>query len=338
VYDGAVRVYVLSALCAWAAVAQAEPQHVLRLASIVPEGTGYARELKTLAQETQTSTEGRVWMKLYFGAVAGDELQAWKRVKRDQLDGEAAAAMLCERLSPSMRVLRVPGLFRNDREVVSVMSRLKPLFDAEAAQAGAHLLAGTYIGPVVLFTRQPARTVAELKRQTFWVWDEDALMTTIYPALGLKVAPMPIENAGRAYEEGRVDGFSGPPSGALAYQWSSTAHYYLDVPLVYLTGCIVVSSHAFDSLNAADQKALTAVAAKAAQHFNEVGAQMDNQLMNGLFRRQGLVHIESTPALQAELRASAKTARDALVQAGQIDPALLAKVEEILAELRSPHR
>src|SRR5437588_9958766 len=123
-----------------ASAAHAEPEHVVRLSSIAPEGTGYARELRAMAAETLAQTQGRVRVKPYFGAVAGDEHAAWDRVQRGQLDAVASAAMLCEQLSPTMRVMRLPGMFRDRDEAAVVLGRIKPLADREFERAGARNL------------------------------------------------------------------------------------------------------------------------------------------------------------------------------------------------------
>ncbi|HEX6837247.1 MAG TPA: TRAP transporter substrate-binding protein DctP, partial [Polyangia bacterium] len=115
--------------------AAADAEHVLRISSIAPEGTGYARELRALGAETLAQTQGRVRIKTYFGAVAGEEQNAWERVQRGQLDGVASAAMLCEQLAPTMRVMRLPGLFKSRQEAIAVLTRLKPLADREFEKA-----------------------------------------------------------------------------------------------------------------------------------------------------------------------------------------------------------
>ena len=59
-------------------------------------------------------------MKWYLGGIAGDELAALERVKRGQLDGEAGA-IFCQRLAPTLRVARVPGLFESREEFIYVV-------------------------------------------------------------------------------------------------------------------------------------------------------------------------------------------------------------------------
>ncbi|MCA1664844.1 MAG: TRAP transporter substrate-binding protein DctP [Myxococcales bacterium] len=317
------------------AAASAEPEHVLRISSIAPEGTGYARELRGLAAETLALTQGRVRIKPYFGAIAGEERTAWERVKRGQLDGVASAAMLCEELSPSMRVMRLPGLFHTREEVVAVMTRIKPITDREFEQAGARNLGGVMVGPVILFTREPIRTLADMRQHTYWVWDADKVMTPIFPVLGLSVLPLSIYEAGHAFEHKRHDGFVATPAAALAFQWSTLARYYEPLPLAYLVGCLVVANRAFDELSLLDQQSLASAAAKAMMHIDEVGREMDVQLLGGLFEKQGLQQVAVTSQLRAEYEVVAARARAELIAQHRVDPELVGKVEQMLSEIRA---
>jgi TRAP-type C4-dicarboxylate transport system substrate-binding protein len=326
------------ALCLTAATparpAAADPEHVLRLSSIAPEGTGYARELRALAAETLAQTQGRVRLKPYFGAVAGEEQDAWARVQRGQLDGVASAAMLCEQLSPAMRVMRLPGLFRNREEAVAVLTRIKPIADREFERAGARNLGGVMVGPVILFTRQPVHTMGEMRQHTYWIWDADKIMSPVYPALGFSVLPLPIYEAAHAYETKRHDGFVTTPAGALAFQWSTLARYYSPMPIAYLVGCLVVATRALDELSLADQNALAAAAAKAVARIDSVGREMDIQLLGGLFDKQGLHQVPTTSQLLVEYEVSAQRARAELMAHHRVDPELVGKVEQMLVEIR----
>jgi TRAP-type transport system periplasmic protein len=337
VYDRAVRVPLVLAIVLAVAPAAAEPEHVIRISSIAPEGTGYARELHAMAQEIHVTTQGRVRVKLYLGGVAGDEPEARERIKRNQLDGVASAAMLCEQLAPSMRVMRVPGLFRNRDEAGAVLSRLLILADREFESSGFHNLGGVMVGPVILFTRTPVRSIAEVRQHTYWIWDADLVMRPIYPMLGFHTLPLPIFEAAPSFERGQHDGFVATPAAALAFQWSAMARYYENLVLAYLVGCLVVANRALDELPIADQQAVRAAAAKASARIDGVGRDMDRQLLGGMFSRQGLSEVPVPSSFRAEFDAAAKKARAELLARHAVDAGIVAKVEDILAELRVKH-
>src|SRR4051812_8506312 len=106
------RFALLVGVLASASAAAAEPV-TLRIATIAPDGTAYAREARALGRDLETETGGQVRIKWYFGGVAGNEMQMLDRIKRDQLDGAVSAGMMCRVLAPTMRVFGVLGLFQS---------------------------------------------------------------------------------------------------------------------------------------------------------------------------------------------------------------------------------
>src|SRR5262245_37284712 len=132
-----MRKGLVVALSLVAAVAYAgEPTYVLRMAAVVPQGTAWARELLAFAREVALVTNGQVAVKWYLGGIAGDDVEAGKRIARDQLDGVGAGSWQCERWAPGMTVTRLPGLFRSREESKYIATRLRPQFDEEFKKAG----------------------------------------------------------------------------------------------------------------------------------------------------------------------------------------------------------
>jgi TRAP-type transport system periplasmic protein len=315
--------------------AHADPQ-VLRMATTAPDGTAWARELRAFSREVESATEGRVQVKWYFGGIAGDETNMLERIRHGQLDGAASGGPLCETLGPTMRVLRVVGLMSTASEAEHVLSRLKPRVEAEFHAQGFMLVGAPVIGPHIVFSRRPVRSLDELRKLTLWVWDRDDVMRLMLPALGVKFVSLPLPEAGRAYEEGRVDGFLAPPTVALAFQWSAQASFVSDLRVDWLTGCVAFADRAIDPLPIADRQAVRAAGAKMTARIHQVSASTDLLLMGGLFQKQGMREIPVDPRFQADFTRAAKAVRDHL-DPKQIDPAALTRILGILAERQPDH-
>jgi TRAP-type C4-dicarboxylate transport system substrate-binding protein len=329
-----VRTAALLTLALAATAARAEPQHiVLRMASVAPDGTNWARELKALARDIEHDTDGAVRMKWYLGAIAGGDIEAGQRVARGQLDGVGAGVWQCERWAPSMRVTRLPGLFRNREESRQVGLRLHPLFDEEFKKAGFVYLGGTEIGPSMIFLRKPVRSFAELKQVKVWSLDDDPTKERFLRAIGLQLVPGSFEQSRRMFDEGKVDGFLAPPTGALAFQWSTQARYLLDVVTDYLLGCVVISNSAFDKLSAEQRQVVRAATAKFLVRFDDVGATADAQLLGGLFQKNGVTLVEPDAKFRAEFERESQAAWKRVDQIAP--PKLLEQVQTILEAIRA---
>ena len=322
-------------LLLWATVCHADPV-TLRMAAIAPEGTEWARAIKAFANEVELQSNGELRMKWYLGGIAGDELTALERVKHGQLDGEAGA-IFCQRLAPSLRVGRVPGLFATRDEFIYVMGRLKPILDEEFRKSGFTNLGEALFGIDVLFSRQPIRTMDQLAAQRLWAWNLDPVWQMVSSEMGLKTLVTPIEDHSPAWRRKAYDAFFCVPSAALAYQWSTEASYMSELGAAVLPACLVVSNAAIDPLPLELKRVLTSAAAKFANRFSEISEHLENALVNGLLERQGLVKVTISPALRAEYNAAAHKAARKL-GATLMAPGVLDSVDKMLEEYRASHR
>jgi TRAP-type C4-dicarboxylate transport system substrate-binding protein len=310
---------------------------VLRMATPAPEGTGWAREAHSFERDIAQLTQGQVRMKWYLGGTAGDELAMLDRMKREQLDGVASGGMLCQRLAPSMRVLRIVGLFQSRDESAFVSSRLKETFDAEFLKAGFVNLGEMGVGPDVIFSRKPVTSMAELKQARLWIWDLDQLFKQMLTSMGVSVVPRSLVSAGHDYDSGLVDGFLAVPSAALAFQWSTEVRYYAELHSSFLRGCLVMSSRAFDQLPHEGQQAVRQAAARTLARLEEIGRAQDEALLGGLFEKQGLKRVPVSATFRAEFLALALQTRERLTESAvSID--LLQRVLSLLADYRAVHR
>jgi TRAP-type C4-dicarboxylate transport system substrate-binding protein len=313
-------------------VAFAEPA-VLRFSTVAPDGTAWARELRDFQRDVETRTHGEVKVKLYFAGVTGDDFEALGRIQKGTLEGVASASMLCEHLAPSMRALRLLGVFNSREESDYVRGRLADVFDAEFKRAGFVNLGFTGIGAVRLFSRVPLRTLADVKRARLWVWDIDRLGRMYAEALGLTPITLPIEKVRAALEDGRVDAFFAVPSAVLAYRWHPRLRYLVDVNTAYLTGCLVMDARALDRLPLEAQGAVRGAATQLAARLDHVGGAVEDTTL-GTLRKQGLQLIPVPESIRNELFDEYRRARERMSEPLVPSP-LVRRVVSLLTAFRS---
>jgi TRAP-type C4-dicarboxylate transport system substrate-binding protein len=318
------------------ATAGADPV-LLRMATVAPPGTGWAREGVALERDIDELTHGQVKMKWYLGGIAGDEQEMLERIRKDQLDGVASAGMMCMKLAPSMRVLRVVGLFQSRTESAYVSSRMRDSLDKEFLQAGFVNLGEVGVGADIIFSRRPVHSLAELKKTKLWIWDLDDIYEQEMPAMGLSVVPRGVASAFKSYDQGEVDGFLAVPTAALAFQWSTEARYYHDLRASFLRGCLLISSRAYDALSVDGQQAVKVAAARTIARLEELGQRQDDALLSGLFARQGVTPVPVSDQFRAEFFEAARAMRDRLGDK-LVPKALLQRVLGMLADYRAEHR
>lgn len=331
-----IRVLALSCtLCALAPAALAETT-TLRFATAAPDGTAWARLFRAMGRDVESASDGKVVIKWYFGGIAGNEVQTLDRMHRGQLDAVMSGGMLCMKLSPSMRALRLLGLFQSREEAAHVLGRLRPTIDKEFAASGFHNMGSATLGSDMMFTRAPVTSVAEMRKTRLWFWDLDEPMRLQLAAMGVPAVGLPVEEASRAFEQKRTDGFLAIPTATLAFQWSAQTTYLSELRLGYLPGCMAMTNQAWDQLNADERTLLTEAAAKFQARLEAIGRAQDAELLNGLFARQGLKKIPVTAGFASEFFEAASAARQA-VRDKLIPGSLMEKVTGWVADYRAEY-
>lgn len=329
----------------WAAVvllavmarpARAEPQVRLRFATIAPEGTGWAREVKAFAREIEGESNGRISMHAYLGGIAGDDSEMGRRMRLDQLDGALSAGMLCQEVVPSFAIYRIPGLVQNRAEVNYVTTRLFPRMQKEARDHGMVLLTSGSLGTDVVLSRIPIDSMETLRKLKLWQWDLDHTSIALVRAMGLQPVPLPVAEAGRAYEEGRTDGFIAIPSAIFGFQWFSRRLYMSQLPFAPLHGCALMTATAWDRLPPDLREIVSAASIKFGLRISATTTAQDEELLGGLFEKQGVRSVPVSAALRTQFIDAAHAARDTLGE--KVVPSeLLLQVQSFLADYRSVH-
>jgi len=331
----ALAVVAVAAVAAAAPAAAAEPI-VMRIASVAPDGSAWANLLRDWGRELEATTHGAIRVKWYFSGVTGDELATFDGIQKGFLDGMASGGMVCERLAPSLSIQGLAGVFQSREEAGYVVDRLRPTLEEETRRAGFELLITSGLGPEVLFTRTPVRTMAELRKLRMWRWSADAPGIAMSHEMGLDIVPADLDAAGKAFDDHRVDGFIAIPTAALAFQWSARARYITDLRAGYLTGCVVVAERALDRLTADEQKQFRLLFAKYDALFQEMGRRQDEALLGGLFEKQGLKPIPPSEGFRSEFFEAARAARERAATRF-VSRATLDRVLKWLADYRAEH-
>ena len=312
---------------------------VIRLATAAPEGSSWARELATFSRAIDTRTKGAVKLKIYYGGKAGNELEAKQRVDKGQLDGVMSGGMMCNAVIPSMNVLRVAGVFQERGETEHVARQLTPRFAKEAKANGYTLLGTAPLGASIIFSRAAVKTMDQLRKLKTWRWDLDQTAISLNRSMGFNILPMGLEEAGPAFEQGKIDALYAIPSAALAFQWYVQTSYIIDLPGDYLIGCVLVRTKTLDQLTEAQREIIRTESATLSLRFVDLARRQDDELVgnNGIFGRQGNKLVPVSQKLRAEFFEAARQAREKLDE--RIVPKeLIKEVLTMLADYRSEHQ
>ena len=238
-----------------------------------------------------------------------------ERIRREQLDGVFSGGMLCMRAAPSMRVMRVLGLFQGRDELDYVLGRLKPTHRRGVPQRRLRQpRRWSASGPSSSSRASPCARSPRPRRRGCGSGATTTRSARALDGLGFTtVRADAARRRGALYDEGKVDGFVAVPTAALAFQWSARAKLLLPLRLGVARACVIITNRAFDPLPDAWQgDRAQGGGARASACCEELGREQDDALLGGLFAKQGLTIVPLVPETAPQFFFEARALRDKL--------------------------
>lgn len=262
----------------------------LKIATLLPEGSGFVAEMRQAGKNIEERTEGRVKLKFYPGGVMGNGKTVMRKMRVGQLHGAALTSGPLASIYPDIEIYSLPLLFRGYAEVDYVRERLDDRLKAGLAKAGFTALSINDGGFAYLLSRSPIRKVEDLPQAKIWIPEDDIMSQTALDIAGAAPIPLPTADVYTALQTGLIDTVAAPPMGAIAFQWHSKVRYMTDVPLMYLLGVFALDTKTFEKLRPEDQAITREEIESATARLDEATRQGDADAAKAL-KNQGIEFV-----------------------------------------------
>jgi TRAP-type transport system periplasmic protein len=226
----------------------ARARYEIKIATLAPDGSTWMNLMNQLDAEVRRQTQGAVGFRWYPGGIQGDESIVLRKIRSGQLQGGGLTGVGLGQLDPSLRVLELPFLFRNEDEVHAVHEKVDPLLEKRMHDAGFTILGWADVGFVYLYSKKPVTTVKDLQDQKVWLWEGDPLAETFLKTAGVSPVPLAITDVLTSLQTGLVTTVYITPLANNVMQWFTRISYTTDVPLTFSLGAVVVTNAAFDAI------------------------------------------------------------------------------------------
>jgi TRAP-type C4-dicarboxylate transport system substrate-binding protein len=283
----------------------------LKIATVVPEGSAWMQEMRSVAAEIEAETQGRVRFKFYPGGVMGNDKTVLRKIRAGQLQGGGFTGGALARVYPDIEIYGLPLLIRSYSEADYVRARMDAKLIAGLERAGFVALALSDGGFAYMMSQRPMRQVSDLAGARVWTREGDLMSQTALEIAGVSPVQLSLGDVYTALQTGLVDTVAAPPMGAIALQWHTKVRYLTDVPLTYLTGAFAVARKVFDALQPADQRVIREKVRAAAQRLDTASRQGEQDARQAL-RDQGIEFVNATTP--AEIERWHAISRQALVE------------------------
>ncbi len=274
---------------------------VLKMASLVPEGSVWGKILKDMGAEWQEATDGEVSLRLYGGGAAGNESDVVRKMRIGQLHAAAFSVGGLTDIDKGFEIFEIPMFFESYEELFHVLEKTRPALSQRLEAKGFVLLNWGQGGWVHMFSKQPVGDVDDLRRQKLFALADNQAMIQLWRQNGFQPVSLAATDILMGLQTGMIDALPTTPLIAMSLQWFRETPYMHGLPLAPLVGATVVSKRSWDRLSPESQAALRAAARRTEKRLMEEIPDQDRRAVEQM-RQRGLTVSEVTPEQEQQWR------------------------------------
>ena len=302
-------------------------QSTIKLATVVPEGSIWDKNVKQMAEEWKQATNGRVAVTVYAGGSQGDESTVLRKMRLDALQAASFTAVGLGTIDSAFNVFDIPFFFDSYDELNYVTDKLTPTIRKRLEPKGFVLLNWGHGGWTQIFTKKPVKTVEDVKSVKLYTSAGNDRMVQWFKSNGFQPRAMAMTDIMTGLTTGMIDGLPAPPLAAMFFQWYKQTPYMLDIGLAPIVGATVITTKTWKSIPDADKPKLLAAADGVDKRLR---AEIPKQDLSSIetMKKAGLTVTNATgPEWKTQLDSLAKTMRGEMVPTDIFDLASKARDE-----------
>lgn len=291
-----------------------------------------AQGAQKFADLVAAKTNGRIAVKLFPGGTLGGDLQTVSALQGGTVEMTVLNAGILSAQAKEFGIYDFPFLFATPQEADAVTDGPfgKKLLDKLAAKNLVGLGYWELGFRNLTNSKKPitkAEDIAGLKIRVI----QSPIYIDMFNALGANAVPMPFPELYTAMEQKAVDGQENPFSTILSSKFAEVQKHLTVTRHMYNPQAVIVSKKFWDSLNAADQKAVSEAMAEATTFQRNVSRTQADVALEDL-KKAGMQVTEFSPAELDKLRAKVKPVVDK--HSDKVGAETVQEVYATLAKLR----
>jgi len=302
---------------------------VVKIGTLAPGDSPWAREFKKLAADIEGDTGGELKLDFQWNGQAGDEALMVQKLRIGQLDAAAVTALgLAQTGVMDVLLFELPGLFTSWENLDRVRDAVKDDLDREFASKGFTVLGWGDLGAAKTMTVGfEVHHPADLRGKGLIQLAGDPITPRIYSAIG-GITP---HSAGLpeilpGLQNGSISVLVVPPLAAEQLQWASRITHMSTETLGFGVGAVIASSARMQSLPQNIRDVLARRGRESTARLNQMVRSMD---------AQAFVRMKATKVTYAPTDADRSEWRDVFLKVGRelrgtvFTPALFDKVVKL---------
>ena len=286
-----------------ASAGDTKPEFVMKVGTVAPDGTPWAKSIKVLRKRIHRESAGRIKVKIFWSGALGGEKSLVRKTAKGQVQAIGVSTGAIGTMVPEMGVIELPYLFDTLAEADHVLDN-PAMFDAASkflADKGFILHLWAENGFRNFATKEKAILApADLKGLKMRS-QEQYTHTAWYRALGASPVQIPVPEVMQSLQTGVVDGYDNTLLYAFAVSWYQPVKHVSLTRHIYQPAVIVYSKKWFDTVPQDLQKVLVANR-KADTASGRKGVRALTPLLEKNYEKAGKTLHRLTPAQVAEFK------------------------------------
>jgi TRAP-type C4-dicarboxylate transport system substrate-binding protein len=319
--------YIVTVAALAAAVATLHAQTAVKLATLVPQGSVWDKNLKQMGDEWKAATGGRVTVTVFSGGSQGDEPTVVRKMRLDALQAAAFTNVGLGSIDWAFNVFDIPFFFDSYDELNYVTDKLTPVLRKRIEPKGFVLLNWGHGGWTQIFTKKPVATVEDLKHVKLWTSAGNDKQVQWFKANGFEPRAMATTDILTGLTTGMLEGLPTTPLAAMLFQWDRQTPYMLELGLAPIVGAGIITTKAWKAIPDADKPKLLEAAAGVEQRLRVEVPKLDANAIEQMTKRGLTVTKPVGPEWRTQLEGLAKTMRGDSVPPEIFDLAVKARDE-----------
>jgi TRAP-type C4-dicarboxylate transport system substrate-binding protein len=279
--------------------AQAQAPLVVRMATLVPDGSSWYQILKETADRWKQASGGRVTVRLFPGGVAGDDPDVVRKMRLGTLNAGVLTSVGVAEIDKSVYALGIPLMYDSYDEVYWVHEKMRPKLEQSLEAKGFVALNWVDGGWVHFFTKKPVAVPDDLRKLKLFSWAGDAEAVEVWRSAGFNPVPLPSTEISTALQTGLVEALGSPPQVAVISQFFTHAPNMTSLRWQLLQGATLVAKATWDKVPADVKPQLAEIA-------RDAGARLQKEIKDAeardveAMKKRGLNVVAVSAAQRAE--------------------------------------
>lgn len=293
------RLALLALLAGLALPAGGQQRVLVKMATLVPDGSSWHQILKETAARWEQVSGGRVKVNLYAGGVAGDDPDVVRKMRLGTLQAGVLTAVGVAEIDKSVYALGVPLMYDSYDEVYAVLEKMRPRLEASLDAKGFVVLNWADGGWVHFFTKKPVAAPNDLRQLKLFTWAGDNESVEVWKAAGFNPVPLPATEIMTGLQTGLVEALGTPPQVAVISQYFNHAPNMTALRWQLLLGATLINKSTWEKIPADLRPALLEAA-------RDAGTRLQAEIRSGeardveAMRKRGLNVVPVGVAQTAE--------------------------------------